>query len=163
MEKNIVLRKIMLDLPKTSRTKNSSNWTTKIQTASPKITTTMKLSTNMKICLRKKKNFKMMNQLFTLNIMKTKMISTTITHKWLMIFHPKKEAMLKMKKEKTMNVMVLTTTMLLVQEMPTHKTRRTINILKATSITNKAFMMKFDKAVEVRKTEINKFGSTTMK
>tara|TARA_B110001450_G_C17594294_1_gene470188 strand:+ start:167 stop:520 length:354 start_codon:yes stop_codon:yes gene_type:complete len=117
----------------------------------------------MKICLRKKKNFKMMNQLFTLNIMKTKMISTTITHKWLMIFHPKKEAMLKMKKEKTMNMMVLTTMMLLVQEMPTHKTRRTINILKATSITNKAFMMKFDKAVEVRKTEINKFGSTTMK
>ena len=122
----------------------------------------MKSSTKNKICSRKKTNIKMMNLHSTRNIMITKMISTMITRKWLMIFHRKKVAMHKMKKENTMPTMNLTTMTILVPEIEksTLKTKKTISILMAILTTSKAFMMKSDKA---RKTGTNKFGNMMTK
>lgn len=154
MEKNIVSLKTMPDLRKTNSKENSLNWTTKISIASPKITITMKLSIKMKICLRNKMINKMMNRLCTRNIMKTKMILTTITHKWLMIFHPKKEAMRKMKMENTMMV-ITTTTMIKSVMKPTLKTKMTTNIPMVNSTMSKVFTMKSAKATEARKTGIS--------
>ena len=68
----------------------------------------MKLNIKIKTYSRKKTNNKMMNQFCIHNIMKIKMISITTTLKWPMIFHLKKEATLKMKKE---NLMMGQTTM----------------------------------------------------
>jgi len=96
----------------------------------------------------------MMNQLCTRNIMKTKMILITIIHRWLMIFHPKKEATLKMKKENTTTMALTTMNTIVSSKKPTHKTKMRTNTPKATSITSKVFTMKSDKAAEVRKTEI---------
>ena len=79
-----------------------------------------------------------------------------------MIFHRKKVAMHKMKKENTMPTMNLTTMTILVPEIEksTLKTKKTISILMAILTTSKAFMMKSDKA---RKTGTNKFGNMMTK
>jgi hypothetical protein len=149
MEKNIVSLKITLDLRKISNKARQLNLTIRsIRIASKmQISTTMKLSIKMKTYLRKKTNNRMMNQFCTHNIMKTKMILIMTTHKWHTIFHHKKEAMHKMKKENT--TMDLTTMKMIVTLMkPTLKTKMRINILKATLTTSKAFTMKSDKAVE---------------
>ena len=115
----------------------------------------MKLSIKMKICLRNKMINKTMNRHYTRNIMRTKMILTTITHKWLMIFHPKKEAMRKMKKENTTQMVLTTMKMIKLVKKPTLKTKTTTNIPKATSTTSKVFTMKSAKATEAKKTETN--------
>ena len=118
----------------------------------------------MKICLRKKMINRMTNRLCTHNIMKIKMILTTITHKWLMIFHRKKVAMFKMKRQNN-TTMALTTMITITLVMrPTLKTKMRTNIPKAISTTNKVFTMKSDKTTaQVRKSETNnKLSMNTM-
>lgn len=106
----------------------------------------------------------MTNRLCTHNIMKIKMILTTITHKWLMIFHRKKVAMFKMKRQNN-TTMALTTMITITLVMrPTLKTKMRTNIPKAISTTNKVFTMKSDKTTaQVRKSETNnKLSMNTM-
>ena len=113
----------------------------------------MKLNIKIKTYSRKKTNNKMMNQFCILNIMKIKMISITTTLKWPMIFHPKKEATLKMKKE---NLMMGQTTMKMkidLEMKPTLKIKMKTIIPKATSTTNKVFTTKSEKVAAVKKTE----------
>ena len=81
------------------------------------------------------------------------MISITTTLKWPMIFHPKKEATLKMKKE---NLMMGQTTMKMkidLEMKPTLKIKMKTITPKATSTTNKVFTTKSEKVAAVKKIE----------
>tara|TARA_B110000285_G_C15040821_1_gene571701 strand:- start:329 stop:574 length:246 start_codon:yes stop_codon:yes gene_type:complete len=81
--------------------------------------------------------------------MKTKMISITTTRKWPMIFHLKKEATLKMKKENSMMDLTTMKTKIDMEMKPTLKIKMKTITPKATSTTNKVFTTKSDKAAAV--------------